>query len=150
MKENLIPVFCVFVACAVITHGQTNFYQEVSGQWLAGQKSNVLGIAQQGLAQDTNDLAGLILKLEYEFAFLDTTNMVTTAGQVLNVGAGITTTNFQAQFPIFQASYEIMTNVLSEYTSEEIAADREKASITNKPMSFGDLIKALQDDGYFQ
>lgn len=132
------------------TFGQTNFYEQVSRMWLGGQKTDVRDIGLQRLQIDTNDIAGLILKLEYEVAYLDFTNMPITASRVLERGATISSTNFVSQYQQYQINYQIMLSVLSNYPPEEVDADRAKVSITNKLMTFGGLIKALQDGGFFE
>lgn len=118
--------------------------------WLGGQKTDVRDIGLQRLQIDTNDIAGLILKLEYEVAYLDFTNMPITASRVLERGATISSTNFVSQYQQYQINYQIMLSVLSNYPPEEVDADRAKVSITNKLMTFGGLIKALQDGGFFE
>lgn len=144
----------VILACAlaitVTALAETNFYEQVSQMWLNGQKAGVREIGLQRLQLNTNDIAGLVLKLEYEVAYLDFTNMSSTASRVLERGGTVSSTNFIQQYQQYQVSYQIMLNVLSNYPPEDIEVDRAKTNITNKPMTFGALIKALQNDGYFQ
>ena len=130
--------------------GQTDFYEQVSSMWYSGNKTGVLNIAEQRLQQDTNDIAGLILKMEYEIEFLNFEAMTNTMQQVVTVGSGISTTNFATVFPSVQGSVNHLLNMIPLYPTNEIAADREKGNISGKPLDFGDAIKALQDDGYFQ
>lgn len=129
---------------------QTNFYNEVSQMWYDGNKTNVLSIANERLLTNSNDIVGLILKLEYESAFLDIDNMTNTMERVVTVGADIGSTNFATTYTTFLDGVMILQEVLTNYTAEDILSDRQKGSISNKPMNFGDLLKALEDDGYFQ
>ena len=137
-----------------ITHAQTSFYDTVSQFWWSGQKQAVLSIAQQRLQNNPNDIAGLILRLEYEVAFIDMTSMATTAARIIEVGSGITTKNFRAKFPQLKLACKSIGPLLSELygnlTPQQIEEDRAKGNIPNKPMALGFAIKALQDDGFFQ
>lgn len=73
----------VFVLSMIITSfAQTNFYQQVSSMWFSGDKRGVLDIANQRLAQNSNDIAGLLLKLEYETEFLQLDNMTNTMAKI--------------------------------------------------------------------
>ena len=65
----------VFSSCAFQLYAQTNSppvdnFVLVTNLWYQGSKSNVLAIAEQRLAANPNDLAGLVLKMEYDFSFL--------------------------------------------------------------------------------
>lgn len=149
-RSHLVLVVLIVLAGIVQTFGQTNFYEEVSSMWYSGNKTGVLSIAEQRLQQNTNDVAGLILKMEYELEFLDFEDMTNTMERVVAVGSGISTTNFAAVFPSVQGSINHLLNMIPLYPTNEITADREKGNISGKPLDFGDAIKALQDDGYFQ
>jgi hypothetical protein len=144
-------ITAVFLAANSI-YSQTNFTENVSSLWFAGQKTNVLSIATNRLAVSSNDIAGLILKMEYEIEFLDFDNVTNTMHQVLTQGALITTTNFVAEFPTIQTDisnmFEIIT--LTPLTQEELALERAKGSITNKPLMYKKALIALKQDGYFQ
>jgi hypothetical protein len=139
-----------FFLCALVTFGQTNFYEQVSQLWLSGQKTNVLGIAEQRLQQNSNDIAGLILKMEYQIEFCNLGDVTNTMQNVLTAGSEITTTHFVALFPSVTGSVHHLLTMIPIYPTNELAADQAKGSITNKPLSYGNAIKALQDDGYFQ
>jgi hypothetical protein len=63
MKTKTIILMVVLTTiCGTMVLGQTNFYSNVTNLWYQGSKSNVLEIANARLAQNTNDIAGLILK----------------------------------------------------------------------------------------
>lgn len=129
---------------------QTGFYANVSGMWLEGRKSEVYQMAQQRLAADTNDVAGLCLKMEYEVAFLDFANVSNTMVRFLQQGAAVTSEHFAAQFPFVQEDVSHLLALLPEYPPERIAEDRLKGAITNKPLIWGTCIEALEEDGYFE
>lgn len=141
-----------FIALSGVVHafGQTNFYEDVSSMWYSGNKTGVLSIAEQRLQQNTNDIAGLILKMEYQIEFVDLNAVSNTMQRVLDVGSQVTSTNFATAFPVVQSDINHLLQMLPLYPTNEIAGDIEKASIANKPLTSGYAIKALQDDGYFQ
>ena len=117
--------------------------------WYSGNKTGVLSIAEQRLQQNTNDIAGLLLKLEYEVEFLQLSNVTNTMRQALIAGETFAGTNFTQVYPVLQADYEVMKIVVTNYPPDELAADQAKSSIAGKTMSCDAAIKALQDDGYF-
>lgn len=150
MKQSKILLAMIITLIVVIqTFGQTNFYEEVSSMWYSGNKTGVLSIAEQRLLQNTNDIAGLILKMEYQIEFVELNAVSNTLQRVLNVGSQIMTTNFTVAFSLMQSDINHLLQMLPLYPPNEIAGDIEKASIANKPLSSGYAIKALQDDGYF-
>ena len=151
MIQSRFAMAALIVLVGVIeTSGQTNFYEQVSSQWYSGNKTGVLSIAEQRLQQNTNDIAGLILKMDYQIEFVELDTVSNTMKRVLDVGSQITTTNFAAAFSLVQSDINHLLQMLPLYPTNEIAADIAKASIANKPLTSGYAIKALQDDGYFQ
>lgn len=149
-RSHLALAALIALTCVVQAFGQTNFYEEVSSMWYSGNKTGVLSIAEQRLQQNTNDIAELILKMEYQIEFVELNAVSNTMQRVLDVGSQVTTTNFTAAFPLVQSDINHLIQMLPLYPTNEIAGDIEKASIANKPLSSGYAIKALQDDGYFQ
>ena len=84
------------IATVSTSLAQTNFYTNVTNLWYqgGGARSNVLEIANARLAIDTNDIAGLILKAEYHFAFLENEAVSNAFLRIIQVADTITTTNF--------------------------------------------------------
>ena len=133
-----------------MTYSQTlNFHANVTNLWYQGYKSNVLEIAEQRLNVDTNDIAGLILKLEFNIAFLDFPAFSNTAQRIINIGTTITTTNFASVFPSYTNDIHVLLDFLPQYHPDQILIDKPKAFIPHKPFPASKYIKALQDDGYF-
>ena len=104
MKRKATRYLCLLAAALVAfpVLAQTNFYNQVSQMWLAGQKAQVYSIATNRLAANTNDIAGLVLKMEYELAFVDLGNLTNTMQKVVSIGSSINTTNFAQIFPQLQ------------------------------------------------
>ncbi|MDD2600148.1 MAG: hypothetical protein PHO37_13140 [Kiritimatiellae bacterium] len=69
--SKVVFILGVSIVCRTCVFAQTNFYTNVTNLWYQGYKTNVFAIANERLAQNTNDIAGLILKAEFHFAHLD-------------------------------------------------------------------------------
>ena len=151
MKKLLIG-FMLAVTGGSVALAQTNFYTNVTNLWYQGYKTNVLVIANARLATNTNDIAGLILKYECHIAFLEMSSISNAAQRVLGIGETVASTNFALVFPLYSESISSILSALPNYPPAELAADRQKISIIHKPLAPGAkmLIKALQDDGYFE
>ena len=136
---------------AIIAHSQTpDFHANVTNLWYQGYKSNVLEIAEQRLNMNSNDIAGLILKYEFELAFLELSSISNTAQRILNVGPLVTTINFANVFPDYTNRIHVILDFIPQYHPDRIEIDKPKALIPHKPLLGDRYIKALQDDGYFQ
>lgn len=135
------------------SHAQTNFYTNVTNLWYQGYKTNVLAIANERLAVNSNDIAGLILKAEYHFAFLEYDNVSNAYLRVIQVGDTITTTNFVKEWKENMSRERIIWNldILREFpaTPQRIQRDKPKAFINKKPLPDTGIIEALQKDGFF-
>jgi|GEM_PF-6989591 len=150
MNKPHLMIALIFLFGSILTSdAETNFYEQVSSLWFSGAKTNVLAIAEARLQRSTNDIAGLILKMEYEIEFMQFTSFSNTANKVLCASSDVSTSNFVKAVVLMQEDIESLLNMIPEYPPEEIEADIQKASIAGKPLSCGYLIDALQKDGYF-
>ncbi len=148
--NRIVTLLVGLFLSALATYGQTNFTEQVSSLWYSGQKSNVLSIAEQRLQQNTNDIVGLILKMEYEIEFLQLNQATNTMERVLQVGSSITSCNFAVCYPKLAGSINHLKTMIPLYPPDELAADQGKWNISGKPLPSKDILKALQNDGYFQ
>ena len=148
MKKNLLTILTLFGLC-LTAMGQTNLSDQVAQMWLVGQKQEVLDIANARLALDTNDIAGLLLKMEYEIEFVEDEKLTNTMNRISQVGSSITATNFAAVFPEILEDIDTLLELiaLTSLTPAELAAERAKGAIVGKPFLRYDAIKALEDDG---
>lgn len=133
----------------VAVEAQSNFYANVTNLWYQGYKTNVLAMAEARLAANSNDIAGLILKMECKIAFLDLPEVSNSICSVIQVGDTITTSNFVKRF---QREREELLDDLELFktypTSEQLPIERAKAFIKNKEFPTY-LLDALQIDGFF-
>ena len=150
MKKQALVLSALMVS---VTEAQTtNFYNTVTNLWYQGYKTNVLVIANARLATNTNDIAGLILKAEYHFAFLEASHISNAFLRVIQVGDTITTPNFVQRYQeLSRAGFLAMLDDLAEdpLTDAEIQREKHKALIPHKPLPSSRLIEALLQDGYF-
>jgi hypothetical protein len=146
MKQ--VTISCILGAILICgcAHAETNFYDQVTQTWLNGQKAEVYCIATNRLAVNSNDIAGLILKLEYELAYYDL-KFTNPLQRVVDVGSDITTTNFAILFPVLRDSVDYMQDFVLNYPTNNIEQEILKASITNKPFGHRRILKATEQDG---
>lgn len=138
------------VVCTGIVHAQTNFHTTVTNLWYQGHRSNVLVMAEARLAQNSNDIAGLILKMEYHCVLLDDLSQISNSiWRVIHVGDTVTSSNFVKEFKIERQGLLYGLDIFKTYpTPAQLPGERAKARFIHKPLPT-DLLDALQADGYF-
>ena len=92
MKTMVSFAFLFLIATAHVVADAPSLgdFTTVTNLWYEGHKSNVLAIAEQRLAANSNDLAGLILKMEYDLEFMNVSNYSNGIIRVLEVSRSIT------------------------------------------------------------
>jgi len=148
--KKLVITLMLTVVNGTAVFAQTNFHTNVTNLWYQGYKSNVLEIAKQRLNVNSNDIAGLILKAEYDLAFLELDTISNSFQRVIQIGDTITTTNFVKRFEVERQNLLDLLDVFKDepIPVNELPAEKAKAHITEKPLPTS-LIEALQKDGYF-
>jgi hypothetical protein len=142
---QLMPLCCGCLAA----QAQTNFYTNVTNLWYQGFKTNVLQIAEQRLQNNTNDIAGLLLKMEYDLAFTETATISNSIQRVLSVGATVNTPKFRGLYDELSFSLSLLLNAIKECPIEDLPAEKAKALIIGKPLPDAIYLEALQKDGFF-
>lgn len=127
----------------------SSYYANITNQWFQGHQTNVLTIANQRLAANTNDIAGLLMKASYDFDFSSSTTLSNTLVRVLSVGETITTHTFSNAFRLVRLDIRGTFKTIATETPEEHASDMLKVTGPGHPMAYSDELKALDDDGYF-
>lgn len=153
MKET---VASILLAIAAVTTAQADSpvdnFTLVTNLWWNGHKTEVLQIAEQRLAANSNDLAGLFLKLEYAAAFSDVTSISNSIGILSGLLHYASTTNFLHHVPILQMDFSEFRRLLESGqgpSPEDICADEIKGSRANVHFTYEPALKALHDDGLF-
>ena len=76
-------------AMAISSFAQTNApmdnFSVVTNLWYNGYKSNVLAMAEQRLAANSNDLAGLVMMMEYNLEYSNDSCLSNDIFRVLSV-----------------------------------------------------------------
>jgi hypothetical protein len=147
MKQTVVILILTLGFCA---QAQTDFYTNVTNLWHQGYKSNVLAIANVRLNANSNDIAGLILKAEYDLEFLELSTISNSFQRVVQVGDTIETEYFVKRFELERQEYLDFLDLFKNepIPANELLAERAKATINHKDMPTGP-IEALQKDGYF-
>lgn len=127
----------------------STYYSNVTNEWLQGRQTNVLTLANQRLASNTNDMAGLLMKASYDFDFSDSNTLSNSLVRVLSVGETIATPAFSNIYRLVRLDIRGTFKTLSTETPEEHASDMLKVLGAGHPMAYEDALKALDDDGYF-
>ena len=152
MKKLLIGFMVIGIAGSA-SLAQTNFYTNVTNLWYQGgeHRTNVLTIANVRLETNTNDIAGLILKANYDLEFLEVGTISNSYLRVIQVGDTITTANFGKRWQGWSKDILLFLDIIAEtpLTPQEIQEGKIKALIPRKPLPDADLLEALQKDGYF-
>jgi hypothetical protein len=149
MKVMLL-IGCV-VASVFTTEAQTNFYTTVTNLWYQGYKSNVLAMAEARLQQNTNDIAGLIIKVEFDIDFTRDDRISNSVQRVLAIGPTIQTTNFAKVFPEYRDDLiDLLEEVrLYPLSGDELLKEQAKGNFIGLQLFPEKEFEALQKDGYF-
>jgi hypothetical protein len=147
VKHTLAILILAFGFCA---QAQMNFYTNVTNLWYQGYKSNVLAIANARLNANSNDIAGLILKAEYDLEYLELSTISNSFQRVIQAGDTIASEHFVKRFELERQEYLDFLDLFKNepIPANELPAERAKATINHKDMPTR-LIEALQKDGYF-
>lgn len=123
------------------------FTERVSEMWAAGNKEEVLNIAKERLRVNSRDIAGLLLKFEYEVEVLDTKNLPDTIAKLEKASGGITTKQFKAQAANLKSNLDITTKILGQLSNSELERERQTSTQSGKVLSTLDFLRAAERDG---
>lgn len=143
-------LLCLVVNTAA-AQTQADFCTTVTNLWYQGHKSNVLAMANVRLQENTNDMAGLIIKVEYDIDFTQRNNISNSVSRALAVGRTITTIHFAEVFPEYEEDLLSLLDEVKENPLSGTALDIEQAKGHLKHHKFlaRKELEALQKDGYF-
>lgn len=145
MKTTILASALLFAAPAFASA----YYANITNEWFQGRQTNVLALASQRLASNTNDIAGLLMKASYEFDFADANTLSNSLVRILAVGRTVSSASFSNAFPLVSLDIRGTFRTLATETPEEHASDMLKVMGAGHPMAYEDALKALDDDGYF-
>ena len=98
-----LPALALATVLALPAIAQTNApavnsFVLVTNLWYQGYKTNVLAIADERLMADSNDIAGLVLKMEYNLAFSNESCMSNDIFSVIASAGTITNTTVKSHY----------------------------------------------------
>ena len=157
MKTILATLALFFCSLAFPAFAQTNAlpadsFVLVTNLWYQGYKTNVLAIAEQRLAANSNDIAAVFLKLEYDIEFIRTNDVERSIAKLLRLANCATNANIAKYRDEIITGYSLFRNfLLNDYhpSAEVLEQDRQKGFLNHKPFSSERYLKALHDDGLF-
>lgn len=135
----------LFATCA----SASPYFNTITNLWYTGHQTNVLQMAEARLARNTNDIAGVLMKASWDFAFSDAVVLSNSLNRVLTVGASVQTTNFTNEFRITQIDVAGVLEYIQNETARQRAADIVKENQQGLFPHFDEELKALDEDGYF-
>ena len=96
------------------------FFNNVTNLWFQGHKSNVLTIADERLAINSNDIAGLVLKVEYDLEFTNLNSLSNSIERTIATVCSIGSTNYASFCNSFATSLRsLLDDMASDPISEE-------------------------------
>lgn len=147
MKRYITSLAALTLACGILFADNLSFFANITNLWYQGGKSDVLSIAEDRLARDSNDLAGAIIKMEYDLEFLNLNLISNSIARVINLGQNVTTPLYSAKYPTFKADMEDILNIIATYSPTNLASDRAKALLPGKRFLFEEDLLVVCVDG---
>lgn len=127
--------------------GAVRFSDRISELWMRGDKGEVVRIAEDRLDRDEDDLMALLLKLDYEVAFLKLEDLRMTIPRVEKRADSVTSPQFEKMKGLLRANLTALKEMIPQITKEIVEAERPKGDIVGKPMPSLEIIRALEADG---
>ena len=153
----MIRLTFLFIVCFVAgtfvvgARGQTSFTERVSAMWAQGDKDGVLQIAQERLVENSNDIAGLLLELDYGLEFIQADRVTNAIERLQTAMPAFSGANFSSLTNLLWMDGEVLRQVVTNaYSPEEYAADLAKTNILGKRLIYLVPLEALEADGYFE
>lgn len=146
MKTLITPL--IASACIFASNASTTF-DSFTNLWYTAQHSNALAMANQRLAVNSNDVAGVLMKASWDFEFLEPADLSNTLSRVIQVGGTCHTPAFTNIFEITKIDARCLLDAFALEPPEERIADRAKRGLPGKLPHYLEELKALDDDGYF-
>lgn len=146
------PAHTIFVPPRLVppatTEKPSDLYSTVTNLWWNGPKTNILAIAEERLAANTNDIVGLVLKTEYDISFSPASVLSNSFRRVLSVGAEVDTPAFAAAYPRIAWNVSGAFVSLERYTDAIYREEHHKGFLTHKAMNMQWAWDALHEDGW--
>lgn len=153
MKETVASIVLAIAAAATAqTNAPIDNFTLVTNLWWNGYKTNVLQIAEQRLIANSNDLAGLVLKLEYDVEYSKDSLLSNDITLVMSAIRSVTNGFICQNSSFIEECFNDYLDFLAtgyNLTAEELEMEKAKSSIINTHMAHEILLKWLHDDKLF-
>lgn len=148
MKRSGLSIFFVTLAAGLSAPAETELYETVTNLWWNGPKTNIFAIADARLLTNTNDPAGVVLRMEGDFAFGFGSDISNAVNRFLSVGAQIQTPAFRVQFPYEAFNVSVLLDTMPSFTAAEWEQEHEYGAVLHKNMMFKTIWNSLENDGW--
>ncbi len=149
--KTLLTALLVILCMGTELHAQTNYYSLVTNLWNQGAHASVVDLAQQRLAANTNDIAGLITICGYDLEYGCDGAYSNIVPHVLSVASNVTSSAFQGgiDFLTFSLTESLYFLTIYHPTEEERQEDLRKAALPGKYFIYEEPLRLLDEDGFF-
>ncbi len=151
---TMLTLSCV----AQTNHPPVDNFALVTNLWYQGYKTNVLAIAEQRLAANSNDLAGLIVQFNFDLEFTNRANYSNDIARITNalhISPYCSLTNGPLFVPAtilnnsLTGFLEYLASSQAELSQEEERSEKQKSLFSKKPLADEFFLKKLSDYGLF-
>jgi len=125
--------------------GASEFYTNVTNDWLQGRQTNALARAEQRLAINTNDLPALVVKASYDYDFGDAAAVSNSLVRLRDLGASVTAPAFKSRYHALEMLCNVTLIVVKHEDPEREVADRAKVSGPGHFPRFYFALRALEE-----
>ena len=126
----------------------TNTFAAVTNDWYNANFTNVYELAQQRMANNSNDVVAAYLMLDWNAAFGSVVDISNSVTHVVRTSDLVTNTIFSAKYQIFRPSYlSYRDEFLATQTSATLDNEKFKSYLPHKAMASEYMLKLLDIAG---
>jgi len=133
-------------AAAALHLGASEFYTNVTNDWLRGFQTNALSRAEARLAADPDDLPALVVRASYDYDFGDASAVSNSLGRLRLVGADVTAPAFASRYRALAMICDVTLDTVAHEDPAKAVADRAKVSGPGHYPRFYFALRALEEE----
>jgi hypothetical protein len=126
---------------------EISFTETVDKHWLKGQKTELHAIAQARAKENPQDLAALLILFEFAITFAKREDMKQLSKRVDAAAKESRGTEFEKYRQLLQHTTDQFAQIDEWAPDMDEQVEGAKGAIPGKPLSFIDIIRALEKDG---
>ena len=147
-KTKTLSVLAALMATSVLAQPSQDSFHGVTNDWYHANFSNVIELAQNRLASNSNDMVGIALTKAYNITFGSVASLSNAVARFIAAADTIPCGSFSNLYwRLRPGEISYRDEFLPTLTEEEILADRPKAFLPKKPIPDDLYLKALWEDG---